>query len=261
MAAILSSLKAQGVAVYENSLDADAAIIWSVLWQGRMQPNQAVYNNYRQTRRPVIVVDVGTLIRGVTWKIAVNHINALGYYGHRENLDLDRPTKLGLQLQKKCNTSPGILIAAQHHRSFQLEGVDQYQWIEDTVKEIRQHLDCPVYIRPHPRSPLQQTRLPNNTILEFPKHIVDTYDTYDICYDYFAVINYNSGPGIQAAIAGASVVVDSTSLAAPVGMAIKQLGTPTEKNREQWFIEICHTEYTVDEIERGTWITRIQTAL
>ena len=64
-------------------------------------------------------------------------------------------------------------------------------------------------------------------------------------WDYDAVINYNSGPGIQAVIAGVPAIVDSSSLAYNV------------TDREQWLIDICHTEYTVEEIESGTWVRRI----
>ena len=64
-------------------------------------------------------------------------------------------------------------------------------------------------------------------------------------WDFDAVINYNSGPGIQAAIAGVVPVVDQTSWADGI------------EAREQWLIDICHTEYTVEEIESGTWARRI----
>ena len=31
----------------ENTMDADAALIWSVLWQGKMRPNKTVWDHYR----------------------------------------------------------------------------------------------------------------------------------------------------------------------------------------------------------------------
>ena len=72
-------------------MTADAAVIWSVLWHGRMRANRAVYEHYRSQNRPVIVIDIGALYRGTTWKLAVNHITRDGYYGHESNLDRDRP--------------------------------------------------------------------------------------------------------------------------------------------------------------------------
>ena len=40
--AFLHSLKVAGITPVENSLDCDAVVIWSVLWNGRMQANKAV---------------------------------------------------------------------------------------------------------------------------------------------------------------------------------------------------------------------------
>ena len=74
MTAVIASLRRAGHACVENSLDADAAVIWSVLWSGRMAGNQAVYTHYRTQGKPVIVIDIGALYRGETWKIAVNNI-------------------------------------------------------------------------------------------------------------------------------------------------------------------------------------------
>jgi hypothetical protein len=80
-------------------------------------------------------------------------------------------------------------------------------------------------------------------------------------FDYHTVINYNSGPGIQAAITGVPVLVDSTSLAHPVGIDISEIDAPEQKDRYQWFVEICHTEYTVDELRNGLWLKRLKEKL
>ena len=29
-------------------------------------------------------------------------------------------------------------------------------------------------------------------------------------------------------------------------------------DREQWLIKLCHTEYTVSEIQQGTWYPRLE---
>jgi hypothetical protein len=261
VAAILESAKSAGITVQENSFDADAAVIWSVLWHGRMAANQQVYQQYRSQGRPVIVADVGTLIRGTTWKLAVNNITNQGYYGHTENLDPNRLCKLGVLLQTPAVFKPSILIAAQHNRSLQLQDVVQEQWITTTVHEIRQHCDRPIIIRSHPRCRLQQHLLPPGCVIETSKKITGTYDSYNIDYSHHAVINYNSGPGIQAALAGTRPIVSSSSLASPVGVAVKDIELPYSVDRRQWSIEIAHTEYTLEEIKQGLWIHRLRAAL
>jgi hypothetical protein len=245
----------------ENSMDADAVIVWSVLWSGRMAANKQVYEHYRTRGKSVIIVDVGALYRGETWKIAVNHINGLGYYGHTENLDMDRPRKLGISLAINLSRNPAILIAAQHRHSLQLANQNHEMWIMEQIEAIRQVSDRPIVIRPHPRSSLQIGTLTKNITIEKPQKIANTYDSFDMHFDYHAVVNYCSGPGIQAAISGTRPIVGAYSLAAPVSVAIADLDQQYNTDRDQWLVEICHTEYTVKEIEQGLWLQRLRSHL
>ena len=261
MQAMLDSLRRVGHSIEPNSMDADAVIIWSVLWAGCMAPNKKVYEHYRAQGKPVIIVDVGALYRGETWKIAVNHINRLGYYGHTENLDMDRPRKLGISLAINFSRNPAILIAAQHRHSLQLVDQDHEAWITQQIDAIKQISDRPIVIRPHPRSPLHMDSLPKDVIFENPKRITNTYDSFDIHFDYHAVVNYCSGTGIQAAISGTRPVVGAYSLANPVAVAINNIDQPYDTDRDQWLVEICHTEYTLKEIKQGLWLKRLSTVL
>ena len=261
IAAMLNSLRNAGIAARENSMDADAVIIWSVLWSGRMASNKQVYEHYRAQDKPVIVADVGALYRGETWKIAINHVNRLGYYGHTENLDMDRPRKLGISLAINLSRNPEILIAAQHRHSLQLANQNHEAWVMEQVEAIRQVSDRPIVIRPHPRSPLQIDDLDKTITVERPQKIADTYDSYNMHFDYHAVVNYCSGTGIQAAISGTRPVVGVYSLASPVSVAIKELDQPYDTDRDQWLVEICHTEYTIKEIQQGLWLHRLSSHL
>ena len=256
--ALLAGLRSWGIQCKENGPDADAAIIWSALWHGRMAPNQQIYEKYRAQNKPVIMVDVGALDRGVTWKIALNHINQLGYYGHTENLDPDRPASLGVKLLNKLGSNPAILIAAQHRRSLQLADQDPEQWIVQQVEAIRKVSDRPIVVRPHPRSSINVDSLGNTVRVQQPQKLNNTYDSFDISFDYHAVVNYCSSPGIQAAIAGTRPVVAACSLAFPVSVAIDNIEQPYVPDREQWLVEICHTEYTIEEIKQGLWIHRLK---
>ena len=261
MSAILDSVRSAGISVHENSVDADAVLIWSVLWHGRMLANREIYRKYREQGRPVIVADIGTLHRGVTWKLAVNHITRQGYYGHTQDLDWDRPRKLGLSLQTGVAVKPAVLIAAQHSQSLQLENIVQEQWIDSVVQQLRKVTDRSIVIRPHPRCRLSSQQLPKNCVIEQPRKLAGTYDNYNIDYSYHAVVNYNSGPGIQAALAGTRPIVDQSSLASPVSIDMFGIEQPYLVDRELWLTQIAHTEYTLNEIKQGLWLKRIQPAL
>lgn len=265
MQAMLDSLRSAGHTVAQDSMDADAAIIWSVLWSGRMAANQAVWSHYRSQGRPVIVVDIGSLYRGETWKIALNSITANGYYGHTENLDWDRPRKLGISLAINLNQNPKIVIAAQHARSLQTVGLVSIEgWVVQQVEQLRTVTDRPIVVRPHPRSPLNWSglvHLPKDVVIEQPARVANTYDSYNLAFDCHAMVNHNSGPGIQAALAGTRPVVDTSSLAYPVSIQLQDLEKPYKIDRDQWLVEICHTEYTLKEIKQGLWLTRLQSHL
>lgn len=262
LSAMLDSLNILGIKPIENSLDADAVIIWSALWAGRMAPNQQVYEHYRRLGKPVIIIDVGALYRGETWKIAVNNINAEGYYGHKENLDKDRPQKLKIVQALNFSNNPRIVIAAQNKKSLQVAKLPSIEsWIVDQIKQIQAVTDRPIVIRPHPRSNLDTNMLPPNIQIETPVKLSNTYDSYNLAFDCSAIVNYNSGPGIQAAIAGTRPIVDITSLAHPVSISYTELDQPYRVDRDQWLIEICHTEYTIDEIKQGVWFKRLESAL
>ena len=261
MSAVLDCLQGRGIQTQENSMTSDAAVIWSVLWHGRMLANQQIYEHYRAQGKPVIIIEIGALYRGNTWKIAVNNITSKGYYGHLDNLDWDRPAKLKISLATQLGSKSNIIIAAQHDRSLQVAGVNMTDWVKDTISALRNNTDRPITIRPHPRCRMPLHNLPANVSVETPNKLPNTYDSYDMHYDCHALVNYNSGPGIQAAIAGVRPLVDSTSLAHPVGIGFADIEQPYATDRETWLAQICHTEYTLDELRRGMWISRVAPAL
>lgn len=262
MAAMLESLRHAGIRTEENSMTSDAVIIWSVLWSGRMIKNLEIYRHYRSLGRPVIVIDIGSLHRGITWKVAINNITAEGYYGHTQDLDWDRPTRLGVSLGTAERSGSHVIIAAQNSASLQVQDLESMEgWIAQQISLIRAHTDRAIRIRPHPRSRLAVSKLPANVTVEFPRRVPNTYDSFDMRFDCHALINLNSGPGIQAAVQGVRPIVDSSSLAHPVSVSIQDIERPYDINRDQWLVEICHTEYTVEEIAQGLWLKRLSDRL
>jgi hypothetical protein len=91
--------------------------------------------------------------------------------------------------------------------------------------------------------------------------VSNTYDSFDLGLDCHAIVNYNSGPGIQAAIAGVRPIVDISSLAYPVSVGFADIEQPYKTDRELWLAQISHTEYTVEELQQGLWLKRIAPAL
>ena len=258
-AALEQGIKNTGFSVVDSGQDVD--VIWSVLWHGRMQANQLIYNQCRAKRKPVMIIEVGNLIRGTTWRISLDHIHGLGIFGNSENLDQARPKTLGVELKPvDDDRNNKILIACQHERSLQWEGQSSMaEWVKQKVAEIRKFTDKSVVVRPHPRSPVSLNI--QGVTVEQPKKILNSYDSFDINYKYHCVINHNSGPAVQAAISGIPVICDHTSLAFDVSDVIGNINRPTLPDRTQWFVKLCHTEWTVQEISTGVPIQRLVAAL
>ena len=235
----------------------DVSVIWSVLWSGRMIGNHLVYNSYRYSNKPIIIIEVGNLFRNKTWRVSLGHVNSLGFFGNTENLDSDRPKKLGISLKNpQLQRRPEILIAAQHQQSLQWEGQPPMsEWIVQTVDEIRKYSNRKIKVRPHPRSRINLVH--SGIEVEIPQKIPGSYDDFDIDYNYHCVINHNSGPAIQAAINGVPVICDSSSLAGKISGKFQEIENIQLPDRTQWFLELCHTEWTVDEISRGIPLSRL----
>jgi len=249
--AFLQGAKTLGITPVEDAMDADCAVIWSVLWQGRMRKNQAVYNHYRSQGKPVFIIEVGALDRGRTWKISVNNITAAGEYANDSNFELDRAGKLGIDLgYSAAQSNPAILIVGQHQHSLQWAEMDTVAaWVNKTVNQLRTLTDRPIVFRPHPRN---LVRLSDSAVhTERPTKLPNTYDKFDINFNYHCIVSYNSGPGIQSAVAGTPIICHHSSLAYPISEKIENINHPSLPDRSVWFQQILHTEWTIEEIAQG----------
>lgn len=253
--ALEKGLKSQGHEIVNDN--EDVSVIWSVLWSGRMKPNRLIYQKCQLENRPLLIIEVGNLKRGETWRISLNHINNLGIFGNDTDLDLSRASKLGVAIKPTPQIRRGeILIACQHQESLQWVGMPLMKdWAAETVQKIKKYTHRRIRVRYHPRSPFP-FKMPD-VIVERPVRIPNTYDDFDIFYNYHCVINHNSGPAVQAAINGIPILCDSSSLASPMSIKWEDLDKPYVPDREEWFIKLCHTEWTIEEIKQGIPISRL----
>jgi len=253
--AVEHGLKSQGHEIVQEN--EDVSVIWSVLWAGRMRNNKLIYENAIRTNKKILIIEVGNLKRGETWRISLDNINNLGYFGNSDDIDPLRPAKLGVTLKSSPSTKRGeILIACQHQESLQWQGMPLMKdWVAQTIEKIKKYTRRRIIVRYHPRSSFP-FKMPG-IIVERPKPIPMTYDDFDIFYNYHCIINHNSGPAVQAVINGIPVLCDESSLAAPMSIQWQDLDNPSLPDREEWFVKLCHTEWTVEEIRKGVPISRI----
>jgi hypothetical protein len=239
----------------DNDLDSDVDVIWSVLWSGRMKENWTIWKRAQDRSKPIIVLEVGGMQRGTTWKVGLNGINRDAFFSESGN-DNKRANRLGLTLSDwKRNEQGPIIICCQHDKSLQWALMPPLNtWITNTVSTIRQHTDRPIVIRPHPRCSLPQFEFDYKDVLrQQPQKINGTYDNFDFKYSHaWAVVNWSSNPAVEAVRNGIPVFVGPSSLAWPVGNhSLATIENPLMPDRTQWLNDLAHTEWTVQEIAQG----------
>ena len=260
--AFADSLVAAGHDVVWNDPVCDVDVIWSVLFSGRMAQNKNIWERNMAQSKSTIVLEVGGIKRGTTWKVGLNGINRTAYFGEQDN-DRTRADSLGLVCKPWRSNGDYILIAGQHDKSLQWQGMPSVSnWILQTYDEIRKHTTRPILFRPHPRCRLEHIeRGLKHVYRQEPRQLSGTYDVYDMGFDnVWATISYSSNPGIHSIINGVPAFVGTASLAYPVANDIDflhDIENPAMLDRQQWLNDYAWTEFTVEEISQGIPLKRL----
>ena len=266
-AKLIKSMQKTGDQVYINKeSNSDVAVIWSVLWRGRMEKYKPIWERYRNQGKPVIVVEVGGLRRNLSFKIGINGINRDADFANQE-FDDRRWSLFQHELRPWNPTGDLIVICGQHDTSEQWKGLPKMSnWIEQQIKEIRKYTTRPILVRPHPRNIItfDETKF-KNVKVRLPKRDYRTYDDTDFKKTLertWAVVNHSSNPAMEAVIKGVPVFVSESSLCHDVGnLNLSDISTPAMPNRITWANKLAYTEWFEDEIEQGLPWKRIKARL
>ena len=277
--AFQQSLDRAGIPWTKNLDMCNVAVIWSVLWHGRMAQNKRIWDHCKQTGKPIVVLEVGGILRNQSWKVAIGGINNEAYFNQESiskvnnwlrNASQHRQNKFGVKLKPWRDPHPNkqIVICTQHNKSHQwrdMPAVDK--WLEQTIQTIRKHTRREILIRPHPRSPLNPMIVKKldfaykNIKSNQPIRYSETYDEYDfdrILQNAHTIISHSSNPGLQSIIAGVPAFVGPESLALPVANTdLSQIENPNMPDRTLWFNDLLYTEYFVDEISNGLPLVKL----
>ena len=239
-------------------------VIWSVLWNGRMAGNRAIWERNVQQSKPTIVLEVGGIKRGTTWKVGLNGINRDAYFGPMGN-DSSRAALLGLTLKPWNYDGKYILVCGQHERSLQWVNMPRMsQWVIDTITFIRAQTKRPIIFRPHPRCPLPSIEHEfKDVIRQDPIQVRGTYDDYDLGFkNVYATVNWSSNPGIHSILEGVPAFTGPSSLAFDVAdQNLRNIESPLYPDRTQWLNDYAWTEFTVEEISQGMPLKRLTSKL
>jgi hypothetical protein len=243
-----------GFTCTDNDTNSNVDVIWSVLFHGRMAPNKGIWEKNTATGKPTVVLEVGGIKRGTTWKVGLNGINRNAYVGPSGMDDL-RSRKLGLELKPWRQDGEYILICGQHDKSLQWQGMPPMsKWVMNTIEQLQIHYKYPIIFRPHPRCRLPDIeRQYKNVYRQEPKQILGTYDDFDMTFDNIKyTVSWSSNPGIHSIINGVPAFVSPYSLAFDVACPhLLMVDNPQLSDRQQWLNDYAYTEWTLDEISQG----------
>lgn len=247
--------------ISDHSIDAaDCHVIWSVLFHGRMARNKDIWTRCHELRKPVIVLEVGGIKRGTTWKVGLNGINRDANFGTMGN-NADRAVSLGLSLKPWRSQGDHVLICGQHDKSLQWQNMPRMsEWVMNTIDTLQQYTDKPIVFRPHPRCQLPDIeRQYQNVYRDQPEKISGSYDDYNLSFHKTdAVISWSSNPGPHAVLTGTKVFTGPSSLAYPMSIeSLSQINQTHCPDRQQWLNDYAWTEYTIEEIMQGIPLNRL----
>ena len=250
--------------VYDSHHSGDVAVIWSVLWSGRMAPNRLIWESFRSKGKNIIVLEVGSLYRQRTWRVGVNGINREAYFGEKGNpSDRAKHLKLGLA-PFKINEDGHILICTQSPLSRQWRNMPNIEeWLVNQIKYIRSQTDRKIIVRCHPRYPVfipHDVRFKYKIAYQQPNHVKG--DVWDLqTKDAYAIVNISSSPAVQAGLWGVPAYVGEESIAYDISNDV--MGDynnpiiPEDTLRRQWLNDLAYTEWTSDEIASGRPLQRL----
>ncbi len=262
--AFIKSLQEAGDEVILNRpCDADVAVIWSVLWLGRMRNYKQIWQRYRQANKPVIVLEVGGLRRNKSFKIGINGVNRKADFAN-QIVDDTRWPLFRHTLKPWKQTGDNILLLGQHDASEQWTGMPKMNvWFEQQINQIRKYTTRPILIRPHPRNPVGfDTKKYKNVSVARPimdRHTIDDTNFKDTLKNAWAVVNHSSNPAMEAVINGIPVFVSESSLCFDVGNhSLENINNPLMPDRQEWANKLSYTEWFPEEIAKGLPWTKIK---
>ena len=264
--AFIKSMQDAGDTVLvDNDDNCDIAVIWSVLWQGRMLNYRPIWNAYRTKNKPIVVLEVGGIKRNKTFKVGINGVNREADFAN-QNVDSERWKKFNIELKPWTQAGEEIIICGQHRNSHQWRNNPKmYKWFEQQITEIRKYSDRPIVVRPHPRDHINidTTKFKNvKVIAPIKNQNTDDTNFNEILKNAWAVVNHSSNPAMQSVFNGVPVFVSEASLSYDVGnSSLADINNPKMPDRQRWANSLAYTEWWPIEIAQGKPWARIKKRL
>ena len=158
---------------------------------------------------------------------------------------------LNINLKDWRTNGNHILITTQRNGGWSMGGTSVVDWVNHTIKKLRKHTDRPIIIRGHPGDAKAKVYLKNKE-WSLSKNL-NLLDDLKNCW---AVITYNSSPGVASAIEGIPVFVTDPMPYKSQAFDIanfdyKLIESPNMPDRQTWIEKISMCHWNFEELASG----------
>lgn len=165
---------------------------------------------------------------------------------------------LNISLKDWRDDGSHILICLQRNGGWSMKGLDVMMWLQQTILKIQQNSDRKIVVRAHPgdKRAKQYLRISHPNV-KISKNVRLT-DDLDKCW---AVVTYNSSPGVAAAIEGIPIFVTDTTPQTSQAFDVSNqnlldIENPKMFERQQWIEKIAMSHWNFNELSSGeAWAT------
>lgn len=158
--------------------------------------------------------------------------------------------RLNLTLNPWRANGQHILVCGQRDGGWAMKGVDMPVWTVETVKQIRQHTDRPIVVRPHPKNPINPDLFKNFVNVKLSTNSFLEQDLTNA----WASVFFNSSSCVASVLAGVPVFASDADCVAwaVANRDLSQIESPVKFEREQWLYDLSAAHWTDDESRAGT---------
>ena len=236
-----------------------------ILKSPHLQLRKSVYENQLQNNKSTIIADSNLFLYadpGNSRHYLRYSIN--GVFPTTGNYMWDNPdparwksisNNLKITLKPERENGHHILVCCQRNGGWSMGDLDVVDWVKKTVKRLRKFSDRPIVVRAHPGDKKAQQYLR----FKFKQQGVRLSTNPHILQDFvncWAVVTYNSSPGVAAAIEGIPVFVTDpnpqVSQAFDVAETeLRRIDRPKLKDRQKWIEKISMCHWNFEELRSG----------
>lgn len=161
----------------------------------------------------------------------------------------------GITLKPWRTSGNHIIIFCQRPKGWNMFGIDQEEWLDNKIAQIRQFSQRPIVVRMHPGDGkrfgfIEKLKAKYGSLIS----ISEKENIKDELVNAWATVGYNSTPNVVAAIEGIPCFVEDPIHSWAKDVAFTDLSlieNPPLPDRAEWITKIANIHWSNEEVKSG----------